>query len=119
MESFEAEALIHAGGPTVWNIINYAGNYPVWESGITGIRGEVRNGGTIRISTRTGGMYPGLARSVRTFTVSARPGGHDASAREEEFSGPPPGLLGKTPTGMAPALTDYVNAVKKRAESVG
>jgi hypothetical protein len=40
MESSKAEALILAGAGTVWDIITDAGNYPVWDSGITEIRGS-------------------------------------------------------------------------------
>lgn len=55
MHSVEAEALIKARGSTVWDIITGASNYTVWESGITHVTGELRNGGTIKIRTRVGG----------------------------------------------------------------
>jgi hypothetical protein len=90
MKSVEAEALINARSPTVWDIITDAGNYTVWDSGITHITAELRNGGTIRIRTRTGGnrtlrlrvqqmpgevmtwtggILLGLFAGVRTFTL--------------------------------------------------
>ncbi len=47
--------MIYARSSTVWDIITDAGNCTVWDSGITGIEGQVRNGATIRIRTRTGG----------------------------------------------------------------
>ena len=55
MDSFEAEALINARPSIVWDVITDAGNYTVWDSGVTAIDGEIRNGGTIKIRTRNGG----------------------------------------------------------------
>ena len=55
METSEAEALILAGAGTVWGILTDAGNYQVWDSGITDVRGAVCDGGTIRVRTRDGG----------------------------------------------------------------
>ncbi|MET4094258.1 hypothetical protein ABIB51_001172 [Arthrobacter sp. UYCu712] len=43
MKSSEAETLILAGAATVWDIITDAGNYPVWDSGITAASGAIRH----------------------------------------------------------------------------
>lgn len=139
MKSLEAETLINARNSTVWEIITDAGNYTVWESGITSIQGEPRNGGTIRIRTRTrgnrtfrlrvqqipgevmtwtGGLPLGLFRGVRTFTLSPQRGMTQLRVKEE-FSGPLLGLMDKTMADTEQALTDYVNAVKERAELLG
>lgn len=139
MKSLEAETLINARNSTVWEIITDAGNYTVWESGITSIQGELRNGGTIRIRTRTrgnrtfrlrvqqipgevmtwtGGLPLGLFRGVRTFTLSPQRGMTQLRVKEE-FSGPLLGLMDKTMADTEQALTDYVNAVKERAELLG
>ena len=111
--SVEAETLINARSSTVWDIITDARNYTVWESGITHIRGELRNGGTIRIRTHTGGnrtfrlrvqqmpgevmtwtqgLPLGLLTGVRTFTLEPV-GGMTHLLVKEEFTGPLCGLL--------------------------
>jgi hypothetical protein len=137
MKFFEAEATIYARSSTVWDIITDDGNYTVWDSGITRIEGQVRNGGTIRIRTRTGGnrtfrlrvqQVPGelmtwtggvplgLYRGVRTFTLSPQ-GGKTHLRVTEEFSGPLLGLM-QMPA-MGQDCTGYISAVKERAELIG
>ena len=116
MESFEAETLINARNSTVWEIITDGGNYTVWDSGINRIDGELRNGGTIRVRTRTGGnrtfrlrvrQIPGkvmtwtrgaplgLFEGVLTFTLTPHGGMTHLHVREE-FPGPLLGPLRKT-----------------------
>lgn len=79
----------------MWDIITDAGNFTVWDSGITRIEGQVRNGATIRIRTLTGGnrtfrlrvqqipgevmtwtggLPLGLFTGVRTLTLSPQNG---------------------------------------------
>ena len=136
----EAEALINARSATVWDIITDARNYTVWESGITHVRGELRNGGTIRIRTYAGGdrtfrlrvqQMPGevmtwtrgvplgLLSGVRTFTLKPL-GGMTHLRVKEEFTGPLCGLLlWEFVSDTQQAFIDYVNAVRKRAEILG
>jgi hypothetical protein len=139
MKSFEAETLIYARSSTVWDIITDDSNYTVWDSGITRIEGQVRNGGSIRIRTRTGGnrtvrlrvqqipgevmtwtggLPLGLFTCVRTFTLSPQ-GGKTHLRVREEFSGPLLELIWKTVPDMGRDCTGYVNAVKERAELIG
>jgi hypothetical protein len=139
MKAFEAETMIYARSSTVWDIITDAANYTVWESGITRVDGQVRNGGTIRIRTRiggnrnlrlrvrqipgevmtwTGGLPLGLFTGVRTFTLSPQ-GGKTHLRVKEEFSGPLLGLIGRIVPDMGQDCTGYVNAVKERAELIG
>lgn len=139
MKSFEAETLIHARNSTVWEILTDGGNYTVWDSGITRIDGELRNGGMIRVRTRTGGKRTfrlsvrqipgkmmtwtgglplGLFRGVRTFTLT--PLGRMTHMHvREDFTGPLLGLLRKTIPDWERAFAGYVPAVKKRAELLG
>ncbi|MFE4228804.1 SRPBCC family protein [Arthrobacter sp. NPDC056886] len=133
----EGETLINARSSTVWDIITDARNYTVWESGITHIRGELRNGGTIRIRSHTGGnrtfrlrvqqvpgeamtwtqgLPLGLLTGVRTFTLEPR-GGMTHLRVKEEFTGPLCGLLlCEFVSDTQQAFNDYVDAVRKRAE---
>ena len=137
VEYFESEALINARASTVWEVITDAGNLTVWESGITAIDGELRNGGTIRIKTAdAGGRHPpaprpsrlpgevmtwtsglplGLLKRVRTFTLSPR-AGRTHLVVKEQVSRPLAGLPGNTRPDTAHALNEYVNAVMNRAE---
>lgn len=140
MHSVEAETLINAPSSTVWDVITDARNYTVWESGIIHFRGELRNGGTIRIRTRTGGnrtvrlrvqqlpgevmtwtqgLPLGLLTGVRTFTLE-RLGGMTHLRVREEFTGPLCGLLlWEFASDTQQAFIEYVNAVRKRAEILG
>ncbi len=136
MESSEAEALIFADAATVWDILTDAGNYPVWDSGITEVSGAISAGGRIRVRTRDGGkrmfrlrvhqvpgrqmtwsgrLPLGLLKVVRTFTVTDHTGITHLTVRDAA-SGPLRGLVRKTLPGAEPALNGYVAAVKFRAE---
>jgi hypothetical protein len=131
--------MVYARSSTVWDIITDAGNYTVWDSGITRIEGQVRNGATIRIRTMTGGnqtfrlrvrQIPGELMTwtgrlplgpftgVRTFTLSPQDGKTHLKVREE-FSGPLLGLIWRTVPDLGQDCTGYVNAVKERAELIG
>ncbi|HET9348215.1 MAG: hypothetical protein K0R37_2761 [Arthrobacter sp.] len=139
MKSFEAETVIHARNSTVWDIITDGSNYTVWDSGITRIDGQLRNGGPIRVRTRTGGnrtfrlrvqQIPGevmiwtgglpwgLFKSVCTFTLTPH-GGMTHLRVREEFTGPLLGPMWSTVPDLERAFADYVSAVKERAELLG
>lgn len=140
IHSVEAETLINARSSTVWDIITDARNYTVWESGITHIRGGLRNGGTIRIRTHSGGnrtlrlrvrqmpgevmtwtqgLPLGLLTGVRTFTLDPQ-GGMTHLRVKEDFTGPLCGLLlWEFVSDTQQAFIDYVSAVRKRAEILG
>jgi hypothetical protein len=138
--SVGAETLINARSSTVWDVITDARNYTVWESGITRITGELRNGGTVRIRTQTGGhrrfrlrvrqvpgemmtwtqgLPLGLLTGVRTFTLEPL-GGMTRLRVNEEFTGPLCGiLLWEFVSDTEQTFSDYVDAVRKRAEILG
>lgn len=136
MKSSEAETLILAGAGTLWDIITDAGNYPVWDSGISDVSGAIRHDGRIRIQTRDGGKRAfrlqvrqtpgqlmtwsgslplGLLKVVRTFTLTDHTGITHLNIRDTA-SGPLQGLVRKTTPGTEPALGGYAEAVKFRAE---
>ncbi|MDR7084407.1 hypothetical protein J2X01_003716 [Arthrobacter ginsengisoli] len=136
MKTVEAETLINARNATVWEIITDGGNYTVWDSGITRIDGELRNGGAVRVRTRTGGnrtfrlrirqipgemmiwtggLPLGLFKGVRTFTLTPHRGMTHLRVTEK-FTGPLLGLLHKSIPDIERAFAEYVLAVKKRAE---
>ena len=136
MEYFASEALINARASTVWDVITDAGNLTVWESGITAIDGELRNGGTIRIKTSdaggrslrlrvqqmpgevmtwTSGLPLGLLKRIRTFALSPEAGLTRLTV-QEEVSGPLAGFIGNARQDPAQTLNDFVRAVTSRAE---
>ncbi len=123
----------------MWDVITDEGNLTVWASGITEIRGEIRNGGTIRIRTTsggkrtfrlrveqrpgelmtwTGGMPLGLFTGVRTFTLTPQ-GTMTHFKVREEFTGPLVPVIWKRMPDMQSTFIDFVNAVKGRAELFG
>lgn len=136
MKSFEAETLILAEASTVWNIITDTGNYPVWDSGVTEVTGEMGHGKRIRVRTQDrgkrifdlrvsqmpgqmmtwrSGLPLGLLQVERRFTLTDYTGITHLNVRDTA-SGPLCGLVRKAVTGSRPALFGYVNAVKFRAE---
>lgn len=80
MAPVESQHLINARGSTVWDIITDSGNFTVWDSGITAVTGEIRNGGTVRVRTRHGGSRSFRLRvepipgEVMTWTRAMGPG---------------------------------------------
>lgn len=135
----EAEALIDARGSTVWDIITDGGNYPVWDSGITDLEGDLRHGGAVRVKARgcgnrafrlsvrltpgevmvwTGGLPLGLLTVVRIFRLTPD-GGKTLLSVRQEFRGPLLGPWRELVAAMAQAPADYVSAVKTRAELLG
>lgn len=135
----EADALINARSSTVWDVITDAGNLPVWESGVTEIHGEIRDGHVIRIRTATagkrvfrlrvqqlpgevmtwkGGIPLGLFTGLRTFRLTPYGSMTRLSVREE-FTGPLVPALWKRMRDLQPELDAYLKAAKARAELFG
>jgi uncharacterized protein YndB with AHSA1/START domain len=136
VKSTEAETLIDARPSTVWDILTDTSNVAVWESGITAIEGELRDGGTIRVRTNAGErggvrmrvrQMPGevmrwraalpMGMLRRTFTVILTP---EAGLTHLRISHELVGLLSPFASNRLPAspevLQAFVGAVKKRAE---
>lgn len=138
MAPLEAQNLINARGSTVWEIITDSGNFAVWGSGITEVKGELRNGGTIRVRTRHGGgrsvrlrveqipggvmtwtwgIPPRLGVFKRTYVLTPRDAMTHLVVRDE-VSGPLRAFI-RSPFGAEEDLTGFVAAVKERAEILG
>jgi hypothetical protein len=136
MPLLEAQLLINARGSTVWDIITDPGNFAVWNSGITTVTGEIRNGGTIRVRTRHGGsrnfrlrveqvpgevmtwtrtLPLGLGANVRTFVLTPHAGMTLLLVRDE-VKGPLRGIIGSPFSTTNQDLEEFVGAVKNRAE---
>ncbi|MDN4643340.1 SRPBCC family protein [Arthrobacter sp. PsM3] len=132
MDCLEAHTLIDAGNSAVWEILTDSGNFPVWDSGIIAISGEVRNGGTIKIRTRARGrtrlrveQVPGKVMTwtsgappwysfVRTFILTPEAGMTRLTVKDE--LGPLGRLVGSPWAVTTEILTGFTAAAKQRAE---
>src|SRR4029077_4164913 len=101
------EINIRAGAEKVWTILTNAKDFPRWNSTVTNIQGDIREGQQIKISvpgtkraftpkvsgvvpnermTWTGGFAP-MFKGVRTFELKRRGDGTTDFAMQERFSG--------------------------------
>lgn len=130
------EAEIHATPATVWAILTDAKNFPRWNSTVTAIEGEIREGGQLRVHvpgttrtfapkvtdvvasermTWTGGFAP-LFKGVRTFTLRRTNEGSTNFAMEERFSGLMLPLVKKSLPDFGPIFERYASDLQREAE---
>ena len=139
MKHYEADTTIDAAADTVWGVLTDGAAYTAWDSGVTRLEGDIRDGEKItvyaavggdrafpvtvslspdsRSMTWSGGMPLGLFRGVRTFTLTPSGGATHLRVREE-FTGPLLGLIGKSMPDLGPSFTQFVEGAKARAESL-
>lgn len=137
MAPLESQHLVNARGSTVWDILTDSGNLTVWDSGITTVSGEIRNGATIRIRTRHGGDHnfrvrveqiPGevmtwtrtvpLGAAVRTFVLTRQESMTMLLVRDE-VKGPLRRLIRSPFSSSQRDLDEFVDAARQRAEITG
>lgn len=139
MKHYEAVTTIAADAETVWGVITDGAAYTAWDSGVTRLEGDIRDGEKIKVHaavggdrafpvrvslapdrrsmTWSGGMPLGLFRGVRTFTLT--PSGSTTRLRvREEFSGPLLGMIWKSMPDLGPSFTQFVEGARARAESL-
>ena len=127
-----SEVLINARFSTVWDVLTDSGNMTAWNSGVTGIDGDLRDGGAVRITTLrqggpvqarvrqdTGGVMTWtsalpmrLLRVVRSFSLIPDLG-RTLLKVTVEASGP---LLCWSSPATQQDLDDFVAAARHRAE---
>lgn len=127
-----SEVLINARFSTVWDVLTDSGNMTVWNSGVTEIDGDLRDGETVRITTLrqggpvrarvrqdTGGVMTWtsalpmrLLRVVRSFSLIPDLG-RTLLKVTVEASGP---LLRWSSPATQQDLDDFVAAARHRAE---
>lgn len=132
------EVDIQASAEIVWNILSDAKGFPRWNSTITAIEGEIREGerlklhvpGTSRTFTpKVSGVVParrmvwsdgvaGIFRGVRTFVL--RPAGSASTefTMEERFSGLMFALTKRLLPDFRPIFEAYASDLKREAERV-
>ncbi|HEY0373194.1 MAG TPA: SRPBCC domain-containing protein [Amnibacterium sp.] len=138
MRFYEAESVVDATPTAVWSVLVDAGSWPAWDSGVTGVDGEIALGNRITIRSSaapgrsfpvkvttfdaprtlvfTGGMPLGLFRGVRTYTITAEAGGTRFRMREE-YSGPMLGLIWRSMPDLQPSFDRFAAGIAARAES--
>jgi len=130
---------IRASAKDVWSILVDASAYPRWNSTVSGIDGQIREGERLRLRvpgtdrtftptvsgvvpnermTWTGGFAP-LFKGVRTFVLSSRTDGSTDFTMQERFSGLMLPLARRSLPDFVPVFERYANDLKCEAERTG
>jgi hypothetical protein len=133
------ELNIQAKPERLWSLLTDAENFPTWNSTVTRIEGQIRDGQTLRIHvpgatrtftpkisnfapnqhmTWTGGFAP-MFLGVRTFDLTPRNDGSTDFKMHERFSGLMLPMVGGSLPDFGPIFTTYANDLKKEAEKSG
>ena len=127
---------IHAAPSTIWSLLTDAKGFPRWNSTVTSVEGQIREGERLRLHvpgtdrtftprvsdvvpdkrmTWTGGFSP-VFKGVRTFELRPCDDGSTQFAMEERFSGLMlPFVKGSMPD-FGPVFERYANDLKHEAE---
>jgi len=130
------EVNIRAKTEGVWGLLTNAQDFPRWNSTVSAIEGEIREGEQLRLHvpgtdrtftprvsgvvarermTWTGGFAP-LFKGVRKFELKPRLDGSTDFAMEERFSGLMLPLVKKSLPDFRPIFERYANDLKREAE---
>lgn len=130
------EVNIRATPSIIWGLLTDAKGFPRWNSTVTRIEGEIREGERLRLHVPgtdrtftprvsgvepnarmiwTGGFAP-IFKGVRTFTLNPRENGSTDFAMEECFSGLMLPLAKKSMPDFGPVFRDYAADLKREAE---
>ena len=133
------EVGIQSAPGRIWALLTDAASFPRWNSTVTRIEGEIRDGQRIRIHvpgtertftptissvvpgarmTWTGGFAP-LFKGVRTFVLTQQAGGATTFVMQERFSGLMLPLVGRSLPDFGPVFEQYANDLKREAERSG
>jgi hypothetical protein len=134
--SCRVDVTIQAKAERVWNLLTDAKTFPRWNSTITSIEGEIREGERLRLHvpgtkrtftptvsgvvanermTWTGGFAP-VFKGVRTFELKPRSDGWTDFTMEERFSGLMLPLAKGAMPDFGPVFATYANDLKRAAE---
>ena len=127
---------IRADAQNVWKLLTNANDFPRWNSTVTQIEGEIREGERLRLHvpgtertftprvsdvvsnqrmTWTGGFAP-LFKGVRTFQLKPCDDGSTDFTMQERFSGLMLPLAKSSLPNFGPVFERYANDLKKEAE---
>lgn len=134
--SCRVEASIRARPETIWRLLTDAAGFPRWNSTVTRIEGEIREGqqlrlhvpGTDRTFTPTisgvvpnrrmlwiGGFFP-MFKGVRTFELNPRGDDTTDFVMDERFSGLMLPLAQRAMPDMGPVFARYAADLQREAE---
>lgn len=137
--SCAVEVNIRASAESVWRLLTDAQGFSRWNSTVSGIDGQIREGQRIRVhapgTKRTftpkisgvvpdrrmswiGGTAP-LFKGVRTFTLTPHADGSTDFAMQERFAGLMLPLARRSMPDFGPVFSRYANDLKQAAEQVG
>lgn len=127
---------ILAAAPIVWRLLTDAEGFPRWNSTVTRIEGQIRDGERLRLHvpdtdrtfipmvsgvvpnermTWTGGFAP-LFKGVRTFELKPRGNGTTDFAMQERFAGLVLPLARRSMPEFGPVFARFANDLKREAE---
>jgi len=130
------EVNIRANVEVLWALLTDAKGFPRWNSTVSGIEGQIREGERIRLSvpgtdrtftprisgvvpnermTWTGGFAP-VFKGVRSFILRPRNDGSTDFAMEERFSGLILPLVKGSLPDFGPVFERFANDLKREAE---
>jgi hypothetical protein len=134
--SCRVEVNIRAKAESIWSLLTDAKDFPRWNSTVTGIEGQIRQGERLRLHvpgtertftptvsdvvpnermTWTGGFAP-MFLGVRTFELKPRGDGSIDFAMQERFSGLMLPLLKGSMPDFGPVFESYAHDLKRAAE---
>jgi hypothetical protein len=130
------EVTIQSPPGRIWALLTDARSFPRWNSTVTAIEGEIRDGQRVRVHapgtdrtftprissvvpdvrmTWTGGFAP-LFKGVRTFELTPQPGGSTIFVMRERFSGLMLPIVGHSLPDFGPVFERYATDLKHEAE---
>src|SRR5215831_14633749 len=133
---YRVEVKIQSSPDRVWILLTNAKDFPRWNSTVTAIDGEIRDGQRIRIHvpgtdrtftplvsnvladahmTWAGGFAP-LFKGVRTFELTPESGGATTFVMQERFSGLMLPIAGRAMPDLGPVFERYAADLKRAAE---
>jgi hypothetical protein len=134
--SCRVEVNIRAKAERIWSLLTDASGFPRWNSTVTAVEGNIREGERLRLHvpgtgrtftptvsgvvpnermTWTGGFAP-MFKGVRTFELKPRGDGSTDFAMEERFSGLVLPLMKGSMPDFGPVFEAYANDLKRAAE---
>jgi len=127
---------IQAPAATIWRLLTDAKDFPRWNSTVTRVEGDIRDGEQLRLHvpgtnrtfsprvsdvvanehmTWTGGFSP-MFKGVRTFTLKPSDAGSTEFLMEERFTGLMLPLVRGSMPDFGPVFERYANDLKHEAE---
>ena len=134
--SCRVELTIRARAATLWRLLTNAKDFPRWNSTVTSVEGQIREGEQLRVRvpgtdrvftprvsdvvpdqrmTWTGGFSP-VFKGVRTFELRPRSDGSTDFVMEERFSGLMLPLAKGAMPDFGAVFKEYANDLKREAE---